>query len=508
MSTRLGLLAPPILLLLLVACASSPGTGGDNGAELDETDSGAIDRERLTHSEREAHAFIRRYPSFRVGLINYFDPAEAELISRSFSAETVVFRLDATGDSGILYDATLDRAAEMTDEYAWPEAEILNETARETHVALVELESIGIPARARKGDYIPVRVRPKGNATDIRAGYVYATPLRNKLGNTVAILERGYLPLNADAYFNSQGERIEPVLGPGESRLTEEQIEDSKNLELIDSAGGISYILRKGVRLVVDVGDDDLTTDRIILPLTREVEERGFVRRVRTLSAELVPDAIESIKREMAAEGVNVDVEARGNDLIVTPIGVRELSVRQIYELLKGIRIELHPRNNIVVVFDEQRFRVAMYGPQRHRFLIGTVTLTTDPFTRDDPTREPYQLPFRVSCRLLERADPGTSGQYGIPTAEQEERGFTPDGHKGRVRLSWSTWNDGGIKDEGVDELDTTDLSEILRHLWTRGMGPREVLAFVYEADQSLAISAELGFNYRKVDLDRLVEEP
>ena len=37
-------------------------------------------------------------------------------------------------------------------------------------------------------------------------------------------------------------------------------------------------------------------------------------------------------------------------------------------------------------------------------------------------------------------------------------------------------------------------------------MGPREVLAFIVEADQSLALSAELGFNYRKVDLEALAD--
>ena len=59
----------------------------------------------------------------------------------------------------------------------------------------------------------------------------------------------------------------------------------------------------------------------------------------------------------------------------------------------------------------------------------------------------------------------------------------------------------------GSDELDTSDFTDILRYLWTKGMGPREVLGFVYEAESSFAISAELGFNYRKVDLSSLIEE-
>jgi hypothetical protein len=82
----------------------------------------------------------------------------------------------------------------------------------------------------------------------------------------------------------------------------------------------------------------------------------------------------------------------------------------------------------------------------------------------------------------------------------------TPDGHQGRVRLAWSRWDSRGrMLEEGTEELDTTDISEILRHLWTRGMGPRGVLAFVHEAIEMFAISAERGFNYLTVDLDELV---
>ncbi len=76
------------------------------------------------------------------------------------------------------------------------------------------------------------------------------------------------------------------------------------------------------------------------------------------------------------------------------------------------------------------------------------------------------------------------------------------------MRLSWSTWDKkGNMQDDGVDELDSSDFTDILRFLWTRGMGPREVLAFVVEAEQSFGLAAELGFNYRKVDLDKLVED-
>lgn len=505
-------LIPFIALCLLIAACSNPQPANNTANSNNEPDNGdekPLNVTRLSHTEKEAAAFIRRYPSLAVGLVNYFEPARAELISREFSAETIVFQLDATGDTGLLFDATLDRAAELTLKNGWPESEILNETATEGHIALVTVESIGVPAGARTGDYIPVRIRLQGNAYDIRAGFVYPTPLRNKLGRTLAILERGYLPLNADKYFDKDGKIItNPELEPDEEPLTLEQIEDARNLERRDTPGGVSFILRKGCKLVADVSDDELVADHIVLPLLREVEEAGRKKDVRTLSAELVPDAITSIEREMKKEGIEVKVEAQGDNLVVTPIGVRDLTLRQIFELLKGIRVELHPRNSVIVVFDENRFRVAVYGPVKHRFLLDTVTLTTDPFTRDRTDIKPYQLPFRVSCRLLEAADPGKSGKYGIPDAFDLKRGVTPDGHKGRVRLSWSTWDKkGNMQDDGVDELDSSDFTDILRFLWTRGMGPREVLAFVVEAEQSIALAAELGFNYRKVDLDKLVED-
>jgi hypothetical protein len=485
-------------LLLLAACSNPPTNSNKSNSEPGE-DSG-VNSSDGPHDNTGAQAFIRRYPSLAVGLVNYFEPARAELISREFSAETIVFQLDATGDTGLLFDATLDRAAELTVSNGWPESEILNEAAQEGHLALISVESLGVPAGARTGDYIPVRIRMLGNAYDIRAGFLYPTPLRNKSGRTVAILERGYLPLNADAYFDEKGERIaNPELREGEEPLTEEQIQEALKLERRDSAGGASFILREGCKLVADVSDDELVADHIILPLLRQVEEAGKVRDVRTMSAELVPDAVASIRAEMKELGIEVKVEAEGDNLVVTPIGVRELTLLQIFEKLQGIRVELAPRNNVIVVFDEDRFRVAVYGPIKHRFLHDTVTLTTDPFTRG--TGKPYQLPFRVSCRVLEPAKPGKSGKFGLPDVTG---GSKPDGTTGRVRLTWSTWVDGDIDQEGVDELNTCDFTDILRFLWTKGMGPREVLAFVVEAEQSLALSAELGFNYRKVDLEAL----
>lgn len=492
----------PVLVLALAACTTTPpannsGESPDNGANV------SRDPTKIKGTSEEAEKFIRRYPALQVGFINYFDPARTELISREFSAETVVFQLGETGDTGGILDATAERAVELMEKNGWNEAEISNEAAYEGHLALIQVESIGIPAGARTGDYIPVRIRLLGNAHDIRGGFIYTTPLRNNLGRTVAILERGYLPFNADKYFDENGNIIEPELGPDEYPLTREQIEDSKNLVRQDNPGGITFTLRKGVKLVADVSDDELVADRIILPLTREVEEGGFVKEVRTMSPELVPDAIDSIKKGMEEQGLPVKVRAQDKQLVVTPIGVRDETLRQVYEILKGIRVELKPRNNVIVIFDEQNHRVAVYGPLKHRFLIDTVTLNSDPFTRG--SRNPYILPFRVSCRVLERADPGRSGKYGVPDADDVRRGVTPDGNKGRVRVSWTTYDsDGDLDKEGSTELDTTDFTDILRFLWTKGMRPYEVLAFILEAKQTFALSAELGLNYMKVDLDKL----
>ena len=494
------LLSLTAIVLVIAACGTTPPANNSNEPNPENGEAVSRDHQKLSHSEEEANKFIRRYEALSVGFVNYFDPARTELVSREFSAETVVFQLGETGDTGMLLNATAERAVELMEKNGWNESEISSEAAYEGHLALVEVESIGIPAGARTGDYIPVRIRLKGNAHDVRGGFVYPTPLRNNLGRTVAILERGYLPFNADKYFDDKGKRIEnPELGPDESPLTNEQIQDSFNCVRHDNPGGITFTLRGAVKLVADVSDDELVADRIILPLTREIEEGGFVKEVRTLSPELIPDAIDSIEKGMADEGLTVKVATRDKHLVVTPIGVRDETLRQVYEKLKGIRVSLKPRNNVIVVFDEQNYRVAVYGPPKHRFMLDTVTLNTDPFTRSE--RKPYILPFRVSCRVLERAEPGRSGKYGMPDAENRN----PDGNKGRVRLSWTTYDeDGDLDEEGSTELDSTDFTDILRFLWTKGMKPREVLAFVYEAQQTFAISAELGLNYLKVDLDRL----
>lgn len=493
-----------MLLCLLAACTTSQPTDNDNGSGP------TISRPEFRQDAGGAELFIRRYEALRVGLVNYFEPSRVDLVSREFSAESIVFQLDNTGDTGALYEATAERAVDLTEANGWPLSEVNNEADIEGHLALVRIESIGIPAGARTGDYIPVRIRLIGNAYDIRAGFMYPTPMRNSLGKTVAMIERMYLPLNADKYFDkTTGKRIEgePELEPDEEPLTEEQIADSLNLTRHVAPGGTSFTLRTGVRLLADISDTELVADRIVLPLMREVEDKGYTKLIRTMSAELVPDALVSIEEEMAAKGLPVTAVASGDNIIVTPIGVRDLTLRQIYEVLAGVSVNLRPRRNVIVVFDDDLWRLATYGPVRHRFLLDTVSFTTDPFTRDDPNVEPYQLPFRVSCRLLERASPGRSRQYGIPTADDVRNGVTPDGHKGRVRLSWSTWKDGRVVTEGVDELDSSDFTDVLRFLWTKGMGPREVLAFVYEATNSLALAAELGFNYRQVDLDKLARE-
>lgn len=496
MPMRLVLLVP---LLLIAACAATTPAGNgpdplpeEPGTEGEDGEAGLGGLAKLSHTPDEARRFIRRYPSLKVGLVNYIDPARTELVSREFTGETVVFRLDNTGDTGPLWTAAADRAGEMVGEYGWPEAEARWEAATEAHVAMVRLESIGIPAGAKAGDDIPVRVVLTGNASDIRGGYVYKTPLRNKRGRTVAFLKQGYLPLKKEA------------------AVTAEQKEEADLMERRDGTARVTFILRKGVRLAANVKDDDLTADQIIMPLTREISP-GSGKFKRTLSGELVPQVLPQIEAQMAAlqpQPFPCKAAQQDDKLIVTPLGVREASLRQVFERLQTLRVHIEPRNNVVVVFDEEIVRVAIYGPLRHRLLIRDVALTVDPFSKNDPQRKPEPLKFRVSCRVTRRAEAGSSRRYGIASAEQIRAGQKPDGHLGQVRLAWSRWNDkGDMVAEGTDVLDSTDISDILRLLWTRGMGPAEVLSFVLEAHDSLALSCELGFNWRKVDVDAMRRE-
>lgn len=482
------------LLVILIAACTGPGTGPDGGHdpgghEPDEGDAGLSGVTRFSHTEKEARQFVRRFESLSVGLVNYIDPTRTELISREFSAESVIFRLDSTGDTGPLWTAANDRAAEMTDDYGWPAAELINEYAPDGHMALVKLESIGIPAGARTGDLIPVRITLAGNATDIRGGYVYKTPLRNRQGRTIAMLKQGYLPMAP------------------EKAVTAEQKQEAALLERRDSGGKAAFIYRAGVQLVANVGAGELTADKIVMPLSREIEP-GKGEFKRTLSAELVPQVLPQIEKAMKDLGTPCQAVYDANNIVVTPLGVRELTLRQVFERIQSLRVTITPRSNVVIIFDDAVMRIALYGPAQHRMLIRDFALTVDPFTRNKPGVKPQPLHFRVSCQIVSRAEPGKSGRYGIPNAEEAKAGLTPDGNLGQVRLSWSRWNrDGDRAAEGTDTLNSTDLSDVLRFLWTRGMNPAEALGFVLEANDALALACELGFNWRKLDINRLATE-
>jgi hypothetical protein len=480
------------LILILVACANPPADNG-SGEPTDDDAASPTSALNLTHSPEEARGFIRRFDALRVGLVNYFNPTKVELINREFAADTVVFRLNSTGDTGPFHEAAVDIAAEMA-EYHWTDTTASQETIVESHLALVHVESIGIPTNARAGDTIPVRIKLKGNATDIHGGYVYNTPLTNKLGVKVAELKEGYLPFDI--------KRMDP------KDVTDEQRRDASNLEERQSAAGNWFILRNGAKLAQDVHESDLTSDQIILPLERVIYDAAgqVAKTVRVLTSDIAPYVAEDIARQMEAAGMPVKVEYEPGKFIITPLGVREETLGQVYDRIRELTVEIRPKNRMIIIFDDALFRVAIYGPVAQRFLIDNIALTSDPFSRSDPKLPPYQLPFRVSCRVLRRAEPGQSGKFGIPDRDDIARGFVPDGHKGRVRLAWSRWEEGKVIDEDTEELPTSDISDILRHLWVRGMGPREVLAFVKEADDSLAINAELGYNHQKIDLDKLKE--
>ncbi len=470
--------------LVLAACSTS----GKPPSNRD-TDEPKLNGKTIQHTSEEAEQFIQRFPSMTTGLLNYIANDKVELIEREFSAETVIFKLDSTGDTGPFHEVALERAIELMDMYGWPEEAIASEWAPESHLAVVKVESIGIPAGTRPGDTIPVKIFPKGDATELRGGYVYTTPLRDKRGKTVGVLSRGFLPLLP------------------EDAKTEKQKEESKDMTKLTGTGRTEYVLRGRVTIARKVGIDELTADKIIMPVTRDVfDETGkYLKTVRMLSSELMPDVLTSIEKEMEEAGVPVKAEAgrdeNVNAIVVTPLGVREHSLRQIYERLRTVRVTVNPRTNVVIVFDEDRHRVVFYGPVATRFLIGDVALTTDPFTRNKTDVEPHQLRFRVSVRVLERADPGSTRHYGIPRAD----GTKTDGSKGRVNLAWSRRNaDGDIVDEGNEEFDSADITDILRHLWTRGMSPREVLGFCVDAKENFAIAAELGLNLRQLDLEEL----
>ncbi|MHC4839444.1 MAG: hypothetical protein ACYTDT_00590 [Planctomycetota bacterium] len=476
------------LLLILAGCTtteaptnSGTANGGDNNGV------------KYARTAEEAEQFVRRYPALSTGLVNYFNPADVELLERRFSGETIVFRLDNTGDGGILYTAAIERAAEFAEEYHWPQEDMNYESpgATEYHVALVRFESMSIPAGAQAGDTIPVKIILQGDASDIRGGYIYPTPMRNKAGKTVGFFKKGYLPFNPDKY--------------GEGELTEEQIEDARNLTKIEAPGRTTFILRDTVTLAAEVTIDDLSSDQIILPLMRDVEvwdkDRYVSRRVRTLSADLVPDVLAEIIKGMKKEGFEVEAQQIGDKLVVTPTGIHEETLRQIKEKLESLRVTVAPKNNVVIVFDENKGQISVFGPARHRFLYGDVFLTTDPFTRNRKGKKQHSLKFRLSCRIVERAEPGKTRKYG----HDDGSGEPVDGHPGKTKLSWTRYNQKNeVVEERVDLLDTTDVSDILRHLWTCGISPYGALAFVFEAKSNLALTAELGLNYRKVDFDAL----
>jgi hypothetical protein len=99
--------------------------------------------------------------------------------------------------------------------------------------------------------------------------------------------------------------------------------------------------LRKGVELAADVQTDDLSSDQIILPLEREYRGGNTTR---SITAELVPEIMRDITQQMRELGSPVKVEHEIGKLIITPLGVRELSLRQVYEQIESLRVEIKPR--------------------------------------------------------------------------------------------------------------------------------------------------------------------
>lgn len=490
------------LSLLLCACASGPATG--DGSDDGET----VLRDGIRHNRAEAEKFIVRNRDFRAGLIDYVDPRRATLTSRTLSAESVVFRLDQTGDTRLFHKAAVERASELAVSYGWPEAMLEQEQDREGYLAYVRIESVGMPTGATRGSTLPVRVVCLGDAKDIRGGYLYPTPLKNSLGRTIAFFEGGYLP----AAHELPGEREgKPVKNPFIDPRTGKQAIDPETklpmweeaLERRQSLGRVSYVLREGFRIAATVPDEELSAETIELPMDRIIDlERG--KYFLPVSADMIPELIRGVEAEMAERGISCKATTIGTrSLIVTPLGVREKSLREVFEELQLISITFSPRNAVVVVFDEERKRVVFYGPVERRFLFDDVTLGTDPFTIDavDPVtrkpRKPQELQFRVTCRLLRRASPGKSGQYGIPSQADVDAGRKPDGDRGAVFVSWRLKSSEHSR-EGEAELPSSDITDVLRYLFAQGMGPREVLGFCVVAKDKPALLAELGFNPRR----------
>ncbi len=492
MMNRLARVLPCLCVVLLFsACVSGPGPVDDGDGLL---------INGIRHNEKTAEQFIRRFDHLRVGFVNYIEPRNVKLNGHDLTGDGVVFRLDNTGDTGAFHLAAVELAVELMEKNGWDQAQLQEENSAVGHLATVRIESLGMPVDARPGQHLPVRVVLVGDATSISGGYLYPTPIRNSAGRTVAVFKGGYLPLipdpprRGDRWLDENGVELPPGVRP--------------LLEKRETAGRIGFILREGFVIVASVASDDLIADTIDLPLEREVIDpmtNEVQQKIYPLSAELVPDVARELESELIAAGVQCRVRMDGpRKLVVTPLGVRELTLRQILDIIENIKVTIRPRSNIIVMFDDELHRVVIYGPMARRFLIEGVNLVIDPLSegRKDPQSgkllEPLPSAFRVRCEVLERASRGRSGLYGVPTPENA----TPDGHKGKVKLAWSRRNERDqVIAEGTDVLESADISDILRHLWTRGMGPNEVLGFCVRAKEAYAIAAELAFNYRKADV-------
>lgn len=491
------------LVLLLAACTSAPTQNGGTTDVLPDT----VMRDGIAHNSAEAEKFIVRNRDFSAGLIDYVDPRRATLTSRSLSAESVVFRLDQTGDTNEFHKAAIERAAELAVNYAWPAAMIEQEQDREGHLAYVRIESVGMPTGATRGTMLPVRIVCLGDAADIRGGYLYPTPLKNSLGRTIAFFEGGYLPAPHELPGEREGKPIKnPLIDARGKQVVDPETKQpmwEEALERRQSLGRVSYILREGFRIAATVPDEELSSESIELPMDRIIDaERG--KYFLPVSADMIPELIRGVESAMAERGIKVRAATVGTrSLVVTPLGVREKTLKEIFDELQLISITFKPRNSVIIVFDDERQRVVLYGPVERRFLFDDVTLGTDPFTVDAvdavtrKPRPPQQLPFRVTCRLVRRASPGKSGKYGIPTQAEVDAGIVPDGDKGAVRLSW-TLQTQELDREGEIELPSSDISDILRYLFAQGMGPREVVGFCVVAKDKPALLAELGFNPRR----------
>lgn len=404
--------------------------------------------------------------------------------------ETVIFNIpDGRGDTGKAYEHTLIRFGDMIADGTMPESANMVETIAPGCLALVRLETPAYPSGARKGDPVPVRIIPVGNAIDIVGGKMYPTSLVARRGTTTEVI--------ADTDYGSiQAEDIADVRYYFEARTyeaTDEQVTAKEpfnpdNLRRVVGLG--NYLLPERFKAKKDLGFRDADRSELVL---RMVETIKFITnneiREQLLPAEdsIVEGVIEAISARFPT--CRVERGQRGNENVLTvvpgftpPLKAGEVRKRydfngdmeRLYDEIRVLGFKRRPRDQLHIIADDQNGRLLVVGPERLKKLADQLEFGQR--SADSPREYRPSGAFRLVA--------------------------TPNADRSKLTVGWTRLNDKqAVQDRGEVVIDN-NIAEVLRTAYRNGCSPLDCLNIVIQANHRHVISARLKENPMRFSAD------